>query len=78
VLGSLSVFSGVSSLFRKDAEGPGDCWSGVVIADEVGRIGDKGSGATTIVDSETVLEACLEDLQTLGLFSSTAKVSGFL
>jgi len=32
VLGSLSVFSGVSSLFRKDA-GPGDYWSGVVIAE---------------------------------------------
>jgi hypothetical protein len=72
------VFSGVSSLFRKDAEGPGDCRSGVVIAGEVDRIGDKVSGVTTAVDSETVLEAFLEDLQTLGLFSSTAKVPGFL
>lgn len=77
MLGSLSVFSGVSSLFRKDAEGPGDCWSSVAIADKVDRR-DKGSGCTTIVDSETVLEASLEDLQTLGLFSSNAKVSGFL
>ena len=72
------MFSGVSSHFRKDAEGPGDCWSGVIITDAVDRIGDKGPGVTTIVDSETVLEASLEDLQTLGLFSSTAKVSGFL
>jgi hypothetical protein len=47
------VFSGVSSFFKKDAEEPGDCWSGVV-ADEVDGIGDKGLGATTIVDSETV------------------------
>jgi hypothetical protein len=72
------VFSGVCSLFKRDAKGPGDCWSGVVIVEEVDGVGDKGSGDTTIVNLETVLEAFLENVWTLELFSSTAEVSGFL
>jgi hypothetical protein len=42
------VFSGVLSFFKKDAEVPGDYWSGVIIADEVDIIEDKESGPTTI------------------------------
>jgi hypothetical protein len=62
------VFSGVSLLFKRDVEGPGDCWSGVCIV-EVDEVGDKGSGDTTVVNLGTVLEAFLENFWTLGLFS---------
>jgi hypothetical protein len=65
------VFCGVSSISTRDAEGPGDCGSGVFIAVEIG-VGDKGSGNTTMVDAETLLEV----YGTI-LASSTAKVSGF-
>jgi len=42
-LGPLLVF-GVSSISTSDAEGPGDCGSGVFIAEEVDGVGDEGSG----------------------------------
>ena len=34
-------------------------FSGVFIAEEVDGVGDKGSGDTTVVDVQTVLEAFL-------------------
>ena len=45
--------------------------SGVSIAEEVNAAGDEGSGDTTMVKVEIILDA-------LGLFSSMAEVSGFL
>jgi hypothetical protein len=49
-----------SSVSTRDAGWPGDCGSGVFTAEEVDGVGDKGSGDTTILDVETLLE----DLQT--------------
>jgi hypothetical protein len=61
------VFSGVSSLCKKDAEVPGDYWSGFVIADEIDGIGDKKSGPTTIVDSEACLGGLFEGRTDFGV-----------
>lgn len=68
VSGSLSALSAVSLNFTRDAEGPGDCGSGVFVAAEVVGVGDQGSGDITMVAVETPLEAILEDLQTLKYF----------
>jgi hypothetical protein len=51
---SYSVFSGVSSVCNRHAEGPGDCGRGVFVAEEVDGVGDKGLGDTTMVDAETL------------------------
>jgi hypothetical protein len=58
-----------------DAEGPGDCGSGVFAAQEVNGIGDRWPGDTTTVDADT---HTLGGLQDLGLFSSSAEVTRFL
>lgn len=49
----------VPAVSSRDAKGPGDCWSGVLIAEEVGRVGDKGSGDTTVVNLDTLMKAIL-------------------
>jgi hypothetical protein len=64
-----------SSISTRDAEGPGNCGSGVFVAEEVEVAGDKGSGSTTCRDT---LEGVFGELSRLRLFSSTAEVSGFL
>jgi hypothetical protein len=69
------VFSGVSSVSTRGAEGPGDCGSGVFITEEAEVAGDKGSGNTT---SRDTLGCLFGELPLLGLFSSIAEVSGFL
>jgi hypothetical protein len=45
------VFSGVSQVSTRDAEGPGDCGSRVFTAKGVDGAGDKGSGDITTVDA---------------------------
>jgi hypothetical protein len=68
------MFSGVSSVCTRDAEGPGDCESGVFITEEDDGVGDKGSEDNTTVDVGTLLWKLLN----LGLFFTTAGVSEFL
>jgi len=53
------MISRVPAVSTRDAKGPGDCWSGVFIAEEVGRVGDKGSGDTTVVNLGTLMNAIL-------------------
>jgi len=65
----------VSSVSTKDADGPG-----VFKAEEGDSVGDKESGDTTIVNVQTLLQGFWDlDVETsiLGLFSSTANISGF-
>jgi hypothetical protein len=62
--GFLSMFSGVSSVFTRDAEGPGNCGSGIFTAEEGDGVGDKWSGDTTVVDVEILVQAILEDFHT--------------
>jgi hypothetical protein len=45
-----------SSISTRQAEGPGECGSGVFRAEEVDGVGDKGLGDSTVVDAETHLE----------------------
>jgi hypothetical protein len=71
--GSPPVLSEASSLSTCHAEGPGYCGSAVFIAEQVG-VGETGSGDTKTVD---VQKHFFGQLPELGLFSSTAKVSGF-
>ena len=59
---SLSLSSGVSSVPVRDAEGPVCCGSGVLSAEEVDGVGDKGPLDATMANIETFLE-------TLGLFN---------
>ena len=66
------MFSGVPAVSTRDAKGPGDCRSGVSVAEEVGRVGDKGSGDTTVVNVEDTHGDHSEHWH---FFSSTAKVS---
>jgi hypothetical protein len=46
----------VPSVSIRDTEAPGDCGSGVLTTEEVYGIGDKGSGGTTAVDVQKLLE----------------------
>ena len=46
----------ISSISTRQAEGPGECGSGVFIAEEVDGVGDMGLGDSTMVDAETFLE----------------------
>jgi hypothetical protein len=71
----LSLSSGVSSVFTRDAEWPGNCGWAFFIAGEVDGVGAKRSGGTTMVHVETVLKIFFGGLPDLGLFSSTAEVS---
>ena len=70
VIGFLS-FWGAWEIFcyYSDAEGPGECGSGVFPAEGDG-VGDKGSGNNISVDVETPLVAFLEDFHIWGLFLS--------
>ena len=63
--------------YYSDAEGPGDCGSGVFIPEEADGIGDKGPGINISVDAQTPLVALMENLQTRRLYSA-AEVSRFL
>jgi len=53
-----------------DAEGPGDCGSGVFTAEQGDGVGDKGPGNNTSVDVETPLMVFLEDFHIWGIFLS--------
>jgi hypothetical protein len=53
------MISKVSAVSTRDAKGPGDCWSKVFIAEEVGRVGDKGSGDSTVVSLDILMKAIL-------------------
>jgi len=46
----------ISSISTRQAEGSGECGSGVFITEEVDGVGDKGLGDSTMVDTETLLE----------------------
>jgi len=48
-----------SAISTRDAKEPGDCWSRVFIAEEVGRVGDKASGDSTVVNLDTLVKAIL-------------------
>jgi hypothetical protein len=61
-------FSGVSSVFPRDAAEPGECGSGVFVTEEVRGAGDKASGDTARVCVETLLEAFLADFQAWDYF----------
>jgi hypothetical protein len=66
-----------------DAEGPGDCGSGVFTA-EVNGIGDRWSGYTTMDDTHTQFEAFLRDFGTrdivphLDFWSTSIWIKGIL
>jgi hypothetical protein len=62
------------SVSIRDDEGPGDCGSGVFIAEEVDGAEGERSGDTTIVSIDTLGEL----LPNLGLFSSATDISGFV
>jgi hypothetical protein len=68
--GSLSVFYGVYSVCTRDAEGPGDCESGVFITEDVG---DKEPGDITKLSVETLLMAFFVSLQTWDCFPQLPK-----
>jgi hypothetical protein len=51
------MLSGVSSVSFMAAEGPGNCGSVVLIAEEFDGVGEKGTRDTTIVDVATFFEA---------------------
>jgi hypothetical protein len=50
------LFSVISSVPVKDAEGPVRCGSGVLLAGEVDGVGDKRSLDATMANIETLLE----------------------
>ena len=52
-LGSLPVFSAVSSISTRDAKGPGHCGTDVFIVEEVHHVGDRWLRYITIVNMET-------------------------
>jgi hypothetical protein len=58
----------VSSSSTRDAEGPEDSGSVAFITEEVDGVGDKGSGDTTMVKVQTLLEASLENFKTWDYF----------
>jgi len=64
---------GVSSVSTRDAEGPGDYGIGVFIGQDVDGVGDVDSRNTIMVDTETLLEAVLKDLQTWEYFPPLSK-----
>jgi hypothetical protein len=68
------VFSGVSSVCTRDAQGPEDCELEVSLMEEVYTVGNKGSGNNTTVEVGTFLWKLLD----LGIFSTTAGISEFL
>jgi len=45
--------------FYQCCAGPGDCVSGIILAEEVDLVGDKGSGDITMVIVEALLESVL-------------------
>lgn len=67
-----SVFSGVSSFSNRDAERPEDFRSGVSIAEEVGGVGDEGSG-----DNGQYRDTLGGPFKMSLRSASTAKVTGF-
>lgn len=68
------MFYGVCSVCVRDAEGLGDCGLGVLITEEVDGVGDKGSGDTSLVHTEAILEAFLN----LPLRSAKSSIVGTL
>jgi hypothetical protein len=58
---TLSIFCGVSSVSTRDAEEAENLASEVFIVEEIDGVGKKGSGDSTIVNTETFLETILED-----------------
>lgn len=74
----LLFLSGVSSVSTRDAEGPVNYGKGVFIISEEVDGGDEDSGNTIMVNTEKLLEAFLEDLQTWDYFPPTAKILAFL
>jgi hypothetical protein len=54
------VFYGVSSVCIRDAEGLGVCELRVLLIEEVGGVGDSGSGDTAVVHTEAVLGGFFE------------------
>jgi hypothetical protein len=60
----------------RDAKGPGDCGSGVFIAEEAG-VGDKESRDSHSNQCRDMLGGTSVGLPFLGLFSSTAKILGY-
>ena len=63
--------------YCSDAEGPGDCGSGVFIPEEADGIGENGSGINISFDAGTPLVAFMENLQTLRLFLSCRSIRIF-
>jgi hypothetical protein len=56
--------------------GPGDCASGVFIAEEIDELGNR-SGDTTTVNAETLLEAFLNmSLRSACFFARTSGLGG--
>ena len=60
--------------YYSDAEGPGDCGSGVFIPEEADGIGDKGLGINISIDAETPLVPFMENLQTWRLYLSSRSI----
>jgi len=56
-----------------DAEGPEDSGSVAFITEKVDGVGDKGSGDTTMVKVQTLLEASLENFETWDYFPQLPK-----
>jgi len=59
-----SLSFGVRSVSVRDADRLGGCGTGVFIGAEVDGEGGKGSGVTTVVDMETILETIISYLFT--------------
>jgi hypothetical protein len=71
------VFTGVSLVSTRDAEGPGCCRSGLCAPEKIDGVGDKRAKNTTTVVTETVLESFLEDFQTWDCLPLLLMYQGF-
>jgi hypothetical protein len=67
----------VSSVPTTDTKRPGDSAHRSSSLNWVDGLGDKGSGDTATIYVETLLEAILEDVPDMELFTSTVQGSGF-
>jgi hypothetical protein len=75
---SRSVFSAVSLVCTRDAEGAEDCRSGLFIAEELDAVADEGSGDTITINVETLFEAFRRTsrLGTIFLNCQNSRISG--